>query len=1386
MSFSQKKKVLGVAESLLSRIMKKDDAGARSQKARKLCIDHLEERQMLSLTVATTDNLLVNSSWQDIRGDVAVDSNEAGDVVVAWTAADRLANPDYDPNDPTSSPYLTDSNGNYVEDLNIYGRYLTDEVQIITIPEECVPGTTLGDGTKVQTGSFELIYNAHETQRLSIFSSNFVHGEDDTYSTTNSQSVFYLGLYAEGELTWVLYRYDSNLLPSDNAANLQETLRAIPGNEYKDVVVTAYSETDFDITFYGDNWAGYDLTDIRVSNDYYSDVTALIDKVGNISFDVSDLKDCSAFQKLCLQDLFGANTQTIAKMISSQGRKSVLKALQVARDSLVDNLTSGVVSTVNEVQSITSYNSKGQQTGIVVDADPYKTAQNIQNAFNNVSQQASLYAPITRGYEYNEQTHRFEYTNDPTRAYSSAESYGSMQSPISPIEVVVEPVAGTTNQFRITFTGASGLTDQDALFVSAATYATKVASSYVYTDVIVQSPKTGAYEYVGAGDYDVNKSTVTVKQSSNVFRVNSAEVADFVLDDMGNIVTDRYGNTYINGTGRTDQSKPDVAISADGSFVVTWQSENSDVLQSYNRTDIYARRFETQAYLPTEGEGGFDSNYVVDFYENGTKDGYLGIETPDGFVADPYSLNASTSVGVQCVAPVANEFVVNASLNGSQVDPAISADLDGAFMITWTYLAQDNSYFGGIYGRQFNNDAEPMTGDITFASSQVGTNYYGPSTVAMSDDGFAVVLWNYGTELYQSVLEPCSDVFIVDGEQIASNAYSPSVDFDYNERYAISYTQEETGGVGGTTSLPVTDVYVAVYGITKSAQADEETAFDYTTDSVTTTDSNDTTTGTGTTNDTTTIGGLYVGQRKSSTLYENTTILSSTVANAITVGDQGRPSVSVDADGDVLVAYQGFGMDIHSVTQMVLSDPALMYSSRYDDLFIQLKWSDFEDNNLVYENKQFLRGQKYSYESKNEDLIQYIKLALGWGYDKYGDFTDEGVEPIYTLHNYDCVDADSYIKFFVAVAQKEGATDEQIMRLTAVLESLLSPLRNNGNDISYVNYGQTLYDGTSGSTSTDTGTTGSTDTTATAIVADPTVVSGVVSDYRSGSNACFYLALPSEQVASASLTLQIGLQTASDKTTSNAATAETVTLDLSGYYNSDYGYLEDYEGLISYVQSTLSGMTICGGDTNSFVVRLVSTDELDFYEGTYGEIGVSTDSFSYPYKETIDNVEYTGIRTVERYVALQITAQNNLHDTPLYIRYDYDNSSLKMRSQDGNMDYAMFTSMAVERYGSIGASQVNAHSAATSNGDVVVVWSMQSNSNAQTRNDVYPSIGNSLDSSYTHIYFRSFSESTDTAGPIVTNFSTPDGTKIDNGNTVTSALKDVVVYERVQHDSRRR
>ena len=374
MSLSRNNKIWSVAESLLERLSSKRRANGREQKPTKLFLDQLEERQLLSLTVATTENLLVNPSWQDIRGDIAVDSNQAGDLVVAWTAADRLANPDYDPNDETSSIYLTDADGNYVEDLNVYARYLTDEVQIVTIPQECVPNTLLGsdgkyyekseykvidskngvyeveventDGTTskvqiggaiVQAGSFDLLYNANESQRFSIFDSNVSRGESDVYNTSNTVSCFYIGLYAENELTWTLFKYDSSLLPGDNAANLQAAIRSIPGGEYKEVTVNAYSETDYDITFNGENWAGYDLPDIRVSNNYYSDITGLINMFKSSSFDITDLTGCTNFQKLILRDLFGAKyTQNITNIINTSGRGEVVRQLQIARDSVVD------------------------------------------------------------------------------------------------------------------------------------------------------------------------------------------------------------------------------------------------------------------------------------------------------------------------------------------------------------------------------------------------------------------------------------------------------------------------------------------------------------------------------------------------------------------------------------------------------------------------------------------------------------------------------------------------------------------------------------------------------------------------------------------------------------------------------------------------------------------------------------------------------------------------------------------------------------------------------------------------------------------------------------------------------------------------------------------
>ncbi len=1377
---------------LTGRFAKKRLEKARGQKPTKLLVDQLEERQLLSLTVGTTDNILVNDGWQDVRGEIAVDSNNSGDMIVAWTGADRLANPDYDATDPESSPYLLDENGEYVEDLNVYARYLTNEVQIVTIPQELVPGSTLADGTTVQSGTFELVYNAYETQRFSIYKSIFAQGdEEDAYPTTNSLTCFNLGFYAEGELTWILFKYDSALLPSDNAANLESAIRAIPGGEYANATVTAVSETDFDITFYGGNgvdFAGQNLSDIKVRNDYYNDLSGIIEKVKAADFDASDLRSCTSFQKMILKDLFGDNYQkTVEQTMATQGKKTVVKVLETELDAQSDVISSGVVTTVDQVQKITTYSSKtGAALGINVAADPWQTAKNIQDAFNAVSA-ATLYAPVTRGYVYDEATHTYTYTELPARAYSSDQAYGEMQAKIPAIEVSVVPVPGTTNQFQITFVGADGLQDQDALIVSAGTYVTKTkvvdpttgkaTAVYDYVDVITRDSQTGEY---GHADKTYSPYAQTIKENSSVFRVNASEVADFVVDEDGDVVYDREGTLATNGTGRTNQMKPDVAMSADGTFVVVWESENDDATQPYNKSDIMARRFVVQGYVDET-----DPNYEkLSFYDNGAENGFVGYVPPETaysqeVVNDPYALNARGEK-VQCVAPVANEFVVNASTNGRQTDPTIGADKDGAFIVAWTSEAQTSSYFGGIYARQFDSLAQPLTGDITLASSRIGTNYYGPADAAMSDDGFAVVAWNYNTShdgaatLYHSVLEPQSAKFVVDHEVVANGGYNASVSFTYglldNEtgrysaRYGIAWTQQEgaaeeddddaaANAVLDVTlaTLPATNVSSAVYELTGNMLENE----------IIVNAGDDDDDATGDEEDEEVISGdvIHVGTRET----------SSFVATAVqefvydSAGNQGNPSIALDADGDVFLAYQGFNslLDIQSTTNVDM----VSYLLEYDDyegkyatypadsegLAIRLAWSDFEAN-LVYKNKTIDYGDgKFAYEDKNEDLVDFVKLALGWGYDEDGELVEFGGDALYGVAKADCIDVDTYERRFLAVAQKEGATVEQLTRLHAVLEALLSPLRNNGNDVTLRTWNQGYY--------------------ASGVTATAGEGMGLVSNLRDGSNACFYLAFPNNYVASATTTLWLGRQDNAD----NALPLgfEEVAIDLSGQYNADFGGIILNPTLAAQaVADALNASALANGDPDAFVARYVPLSEVEFYKGTLGEIDVNMEAFEY--SATVDDVVVN--RRVEDYFVVQIVAQSSLHDTPLHIYQAATGTSVKLLNQTSeDADYWYETSLFVERNGSLGTAQTNPSLVSTSNGDLTVAWGARASSDPRVAYNTYPNVGNPIDAAFTHIYVRPFVESTDNAGPTVVNVSLPNGDKVQEGEMVTSALRDVVV-----------
>jgi len=123
-----------------------------------------------------------------------------------------------------------------------------------------------------------------------------------------------------------------------------------------------------------------------------------------------------------------------------------------------------------------------------------------------------------------------------------------------------------------------------------------------------------------------------------------------------------------------------VAMNAAGDFVVTWMSSGQDGSDS----GIFAQRFNA----------------------------------------------AGTAQG--------EEFQVNSTTAGNQLESTVAMDADGDFVITWSSQGQDGSSYG-IYGQRYNADGVAQ-GDEFQVNTTTGSSQRF-STVAMDADGDFVVVW---------------------------------------------------------------------------------------------------------------------------------------------------------------------------------------------------------------------------------------------------------------------------------------------------------------------------------------------------------------------------------------------------------------------------------------------------------------------------------------------------------------------------------------------------------------------------------------------------------------------------------------------------------------------
>jgi Ca2+-binding RTX toxin-like protein len=180
-----------------------------------------------------------------------------------------------------------------------------------------------------------------------------------------------------------------------------------------------------------------------------------------------------------------------------------------------------------------------------------------------------------------------------------------------------------------------------------------------------------------------------------------------------------------------------VASDASGDFVVVWQG-----VQQNGDYDIYARRYDASG----KPKGG---DFQVNTYTNAAQyGGYVACNDAGDFVITWTSMGQDSpeynsgvyaqrynSAGVR----QGGEFRVNSFTTGSQYSPSIAIDADGDFVIAWAGDGTDSNQ-SDVYARRYNA-AGVAQGNEFRVNPATANSQYQP-IVTMGDGGGFVIIWN--------------------------------------------------------------------------------------------------------------------------------------------------------------------------------------------------------------------------------------------------------------------------------------------------------------------------------------------------------------------------------------------------------------------------------------------------------------------------------------------------------------------------------------------------------------------------------------------------------------------------------------------------------------------
>ncbi|MGV3526465.1 MAG: hypothetical protein ACO1RX_19765 [Candidatus Sericytochromatia bacterium] len=300
----------------------------------------------------------------------------------------------------------------------------------------------------------------------------------------------------------------------------------------------------------------------------------------------------------------------------------------------------------------------------------------------------------------------------------------------------------------------------------------------------------------------------------------------------------------------------------------------------------------------------------------------------DGIYAQRYN-----SVG----QPQGSEFRVNTYTTGLQTAPSVSMDADGDFVVAWQSNGQEASKYG-VYAQRYNSLGQAQGSE--FRVNTYTTNSQRNPSVSLDADGDFVVAWqSYGQDgsHYGVYAQRYDSMGQVQGSEFRVNTYTadrqmaPSVSLDADGDFVVTW--ESFYQDGSTTSI-----YAQRYNSQGQLQGSEFPV-------------NSATTGTQSAPQVSldadgdfvlawvspSPAGIYAQRYNSQGQPQGSEFL----ANTYTQNFFSAPSVSLDADGDFVVSWQSFIQDGSS---------GGIYAQRYNSQG-QAQGSEFQVNTYTTGNQ---------------------------------------------------------------------------------------------------------------------------------------------------------------------------------------------------------------------------------------------------------------------------------------------------------------------------------------------------------------------------------------------------------------------------------------------------